>query len=107
VAELAARIREAEREVKTLVEGYPDDEDEEQHHGEGSDRDVELNRSGLDEGSDDDEDSDAQSLDALEEKWSELEVSDTAIPRAKAFIVAPLGNCSRTGCRCARPCSLY
>jgi hypothetical protein len=89
VAELAARIREAEREVKTLVEGYPDDEDEEQHQGEGSDRDVELNRSGLDEGSDDDEDSDAQSLDALEEKWSELEVSDTAIPRAKAFIVAP------------------
>lgn len=80
MAELAARIRQAEREVKTLVEGYPDDEDEEQHQGEGSDRDVELNEHGLDEGSDDDEDSDVRSLDALEEKWNELEVSWASIP---------------------------
>jgi hypothetical protein len=90
-----------------VAEGYPDDEDEEQHQEEVSDRDVELNRSGLDEGSDDDEDSDARSLDALEEKWSELEVSGVTIPRVKVFITTPLGNCSRAGSRCARPRSLY
>lgn len=76
VAELAARIRQAEREVKTLVEGYSEDEDDEQHQAEGVDRDVELQAHGngqLDEGSDDDADSDDESLDALEEKWNELE----------------------------------
>jgi hypothetical protein len=94
--------------VKTLVEGYPDDEEDEEHHQvAGSDRDVELNQSGLDEGSDDDEDSDTRSLDALEEKWNELEVSGALIPHAKILISALLGNCSHTGCRCARPRSLY
>lgn len=75
MAELAARIRQAEREVKALVD-YSDDEDEEHQHEGTLDTDVELNGNGLDEGSDDDADSDGHSIDALEEKWNELEVSD-------------------------------
>ena len=101
MAELAARIRQAEREVKTLVEGYSDDEEEEHQHAEGVDADIERNRHGLDEGSDDDGESDAESLDALEEKWSELEVSDAFCPRAKGIQSYPLGNRSSTGCRCS------
>lgn len=77
VAELAARIREAESEVKKLVEGYTGDEDEEEeeHHQHSNRSDLERNGHGMDEGSDDDGESDAQSLDALDERWNELEVS--------------------------------
>jgi hypothetical protein len=81
VAELAARIRDAESEVKKLVEGYTGDEDEgeEDHHvhshAHSSRTDLERNGHGMDEGSDDDGESDGQSLDALDERWNELEVS--------------------------------
>ncbi|KAG8815688.1 vacuolar transporter chaperone [Serendipita sp. 401] len=54
VAELAERIHRAER--------------EQQH-----DRDVENNGHGMDDGSDDDAESDGQSIDALEDKWNDLE----------------------------------
>jgi len=96
--------------VKKLVEGLPEDEeDEAHHHHEGSDRDrdLELNRHSLDEGSDDDAASDDQSMDALEEKWSELEVGDTSVPHAAALNAARLGNRRSTSCRCSRSCSLY
>lgn len=71
-SELATRIRQAEKEVKKLVEDYPTEEgDEDDHH------DLERGRHDLDEGSDDDDDgrSDTESLDALDERWNELEVS--------------------------------
>ena len=78
MAELAARIRNAESEVKKLVEGYTgdeDDEEEEEEHHHSHRADLERNRHGMDEGSDDDGESDAHSLDALDERWNELEVS--------------------------------
>lgn len=79
VAELATRIRKAENEVKNLVEGYETDGEGEEHpHRQTSTRDLERNEHGMDEGSDDDADSDDQSVDALEERWSELEVCSLA-----------------------------
>lgn len=78
MAELAARIRNAESEVKKLVEGYTGDEDEEEEeeqHEHSHRPDLERNGHAMDEGSDDDGESDAQSLDALDERWNELEVS--------------------------------
>lgn len=89
------------------MEGFSDDEDEEQRREEGVDTDIELNRNGLDEGSDDDAESDAESLDALEEKWSELEVSSVSRPHAEVFNTSLLGNRGRIGCRRTRPCSLH
>jgi hypothetical protein len=75
VSELAARIRQAENEVKVLVEGYPDSEEEHEASAtQNGNRDVELNAQDMDLGSDDDGDSDIHSIDALEEKWNELEV---------------------------------
>ncbi len=74
MAELAARIRQAENEVKQLVEGYSEDENDEDHNADPLNHDVEQNARAMDEGSDDDGDSDLHSADELEEKWSELEV---------------------------------
>ncbi|KAG8817136.1 vacuolar transporter chaperone [Serendipita sp. 399] len=74
VAELAERIHQAEREVKSLVEGYGDDDgDENDQEHRAHDRDVEHGGHGMDDGSDDDGESDGHSLDALEDKWNDLE----------------------------------
>lgn len=78
MAELAARIRDAESEVKKLVDDYnADEDDEELPEGTSEQHDLERNARHMDEGSDDDGESDVHSLDALEEKWNELEVSPT------------------------------
>lgn len=73
VSELAKRILQAETEVKTLVNGYQDDDDE-QNNQRSETRDLEVQEEGMDAGSDDDEDSDDQSIDALEDKWNDLGV---------------------------------
>lgn len=67
MTELARRIKEAEAKVKSLVEDYEADDEDEGHAG-----DEEAVLSG-DMDSDDDDDDDAHSIDAVEEKFRELE----------------------------------
>ncbi|KDQ14895.1 hypothetical protein BOTBODRAFT_32261 [Botryobasidium botryosum FD-172 SS1] len=69
--ELANRIREAEGAVKVLMADFDDEEEEEAHrnrHSDGFQADLER----ADDGGSDDDDDD-ESLDALEEKFRELE----------------------------------
>lgn len=75
-SELARRIKEAENEVRHLVDDYDADSEPEDH-----DRDIERNQEHAGDGGSDDDDedvrgdeSDTESMDALEERWSELEV---------------------------------
>jgi hypothetical protein len=82
-----------------LVEGYPDSEEEHEASAtQNGNHDVELNAQDMDLGSDDDGDSDIHSIDALEEKWNELEV--------RRFMFFPqiltrhVGNGRYPCCRC-------